>query len=246
VRFDLAAATNVRCDVGIALAPLCPSGLVHRFGLDADLADTETDLVATCSVDGCPSFVDDGLARQAASFDGVGLDVDSSSVDWDGAQSFTVSYWIRRDPAVPMTVNEVVVGREETAVHWWTGVWESGDRQGKASFVLLSSLSQSEDEHVGLTGTTVVNDGQWHMVTAVHDAEHGEVRLYVDGRLEDFERLNYDGDFAADTPLQLGYLSDWWWFYGQLDELAIFDRALPDAVIRAILNQGNNGAPICR
>jgi hypothetical protein len=69
-------------------------------------------------------------------------------------------------------------------------------------------------------------------VVAVKDGE--EMRLYVDGEL--VAKSNDNTKLSPGLTLLVGQLDrsrDWRRFVGQLDELAIYNRALSDGEIRA-------------
>jgi len=73
---------------------------------------------------------------------------------------------------------------------------------------------------------------RWEHVVAVKDG--GEMRLYVDGEL--VATANDNTKLASDMTLLVGQLDrtrGWRRFVGQLDELAIYNRALSDGEIRA-------------
>ena len=83
--------------------------------------------------------------------------------------------------------------------------------------------------------TTDVNDGRWHMITAVHQ-QGGEKKIYVDGRLEDRD------PFQTWTPVTNNFVVGGWkdgtnfhgGYNGLLDEIRVYDRPLLDHEISAL------------
>ena len=72
---------------------------------------------------------------------------------------------------------------------------------------------------------------RWEHVVAVKDG--GEMRLYIDGEL--VAKANDNTKLAPNMTLLVGQLDrnrDWRRFVGQLDELAVYNRALSDGEIR--------------
>ncbi|WP_168433076.1 LamG-like jellyroll fold domain-containing protein [Pontiella sulfatireligans] len=69
-----------------------------------------------------------------------------------------------------------------------------------------------------VTSFKPINDGRWHHVAAERTVAVGEMRLYVDGRLEAYG--NGAGAALSETSLVLGG------FAGLLDEVKFYDRAL--------------------
>ena len=75
---------------------------------------------------------------------------------------------------------------------------------------------------------TVVNDGNWHMVTFVREGT--SLHLYVDGSLEG-SLTNISGTFLANVPVRIGSYSAGStspskWFDGQIDDMRMWTRAL--------------------
>ena len=95
-------------------------------------------------------------------------------------------------------------------------------------------------------GQTDVADGRWHLAVAVYEpiGNVAKKRLYVDGRL----------DAESEAPLALHQNDDPVWlgaafgyagreFYGQIDEVAIFARALLADEVAAMFAAGSPDNP---
>jgi hypothetical protein len=86
-----------------------------------------------------------------------------------------------------------------------------------------------------LTGTTTLNDGQWHLMTLTFQPG-GPVILYIDGHMET------SGTAPVFTfnpnPLRFGVMTDGFWtpYNGLLDDVQIYNRVLSAAEVRAIYN----------
>ncbi|MEA3226960.1 MAG: LamG domain-containing protein, partial [Planctomycetota bacterium] len=104
-------------------------------------------------------------------------------------------------------------------------------------------------------GTTKVNDDEWRHVAVVLEDDGSpdiaEVRLFVDGVLDadnaDLadEPINTIEDMdvtIGQNPQSLGTRS----FGGLLDEIRIYDRALTQAEIQAVMNEAGQGFPVAR
>ena len=75
---------------------------------------------------------------------------------------------------------------------------------------------------------------QWVMVAGTFDTVAGTRRVYIDGRPVG---SSVPGPHTASSaPLTIGYSGVWpgRWFDGAIDEVAIFDRSLSDAEIKAL------------
>jgi hypothetical protein len=178
-----------------------------------------------------------GGAQVFSSNNQTGIDVPPAGLsldapfDWGATDSFTIEYWIKREPGI--TGNEVVVGRDDglTNLHWWTGV----DASGVASFQLRDLANQGPPI---ISGTTNVADGQWHHIVAVRNADLNRNLLYVDGIEEASANFTYtalSGGFVSPgASLNIGWLglSTFFHFNGIIDEVALYDFALPPAMIQ--------------
>ncbi|MHC4328406.1 MAG: LamG domain-containing protein [Planctomycetota bacterium] len=101
-------------------------------------------------------------------------------------------------------------------------------------------------------GTTILTDDQWHHVAVVlvddGSPDVVETLLYVDGVLE---TSNAD---SADEPINTAEEMDVTigqnphatnrWFDGLLDEARIYERALSQAEIQAVMNEAGQGFPV--
>ena len=104
-----------------------------------------------------------------------------------------------------------------------------------------------------VTSGSGIFDEEWHFVVLKYDHEGGDVsNIWVDGLKKQILDGNGDpgsGDvvFELDTPVLGNFpprIGAWtitdWYFVGQLDEFAIWNRALSDTEISQLYN-GNTG-----
>jgi hypothetical protein len=77
------------------------------------------------------------------------------------------------------------------------GLWEGWTLQ------VIGGTPSLEIRHGGVnaTGTTDVDDGEWHMVTAIYDYYGLEAKMYVDGELEATDDAGLSPDTVVKTPL---------------------------------------------
>ena len=81
-------------------------------------------------------------------------------------------------------------------------------------------------------GQTVLEFRDWHHVALVRGP--GELKVYLDGKLELESKLEWSIDQPAKLPVFIGGRSDkLFGFEGKLDEVAVFDRALSAAEVAA-------------
>lgn len=205
-----------------------------------------------CASTGCPEPDDDAMVGSALWFNGIDAgitvpDYGESLVDMEINSSFSISLWFRRE-AGNVDRNEVLVGRyayKET--HFWVGI----NTNSTVSFLLWDSdiiqLPTAEERmSIGfMSGATEVADGQWHHVVAVRNGQTGYNLIYLDGTLEGRIPVTYTGSFYADKAVSMGNMHNDYYFYGSMDEVALFDVALSGNTIQQLYNAGIATETVC-
>jgi hypothetical protein len=224
----------------------CPEEMTSYWKLDGELNppylnEIDPDFDGECRTAGaCPTPTTDAAVGEGAQVfapAGVtGINIPAritldAPFDWGADDSFTIEFWIKR--ASGITSTEVVVGRDDasTNLHWWIGLTNTG----RVAFQLKDVGNQGP---AMLVGSTVVADGQWHHVAAVRDADQNKNLLYVDGVLDGFKDHDYSplgvgvGFKSPTAALNIGWLnlSPNYYFNGVIDEVALYDVALPERI----------------
>jgi lysophospholipase L1-like esterase len=244
VATNAAGTDTQRFNIDVAEAPACSEDMTHYYKFEETggppYADFYGENDATCT--NCPT-VTTGIVDSAQFFDGSDDEVqlpDDGSFDWAADASFTVQYWMMTDAST--SGNRVIVGRDggPTSLHWWIGC----DDNGKVRFNLNDI--NGNGQYIGNKGD-VLNDGEWHLITAVRDDAAGMNRIYVDAALIDSAAHDYTAGFAESVPVNVGYinLSHNYRYEGRVDELAFWDKALAPAEIRSHYNRGLAGNGYC-
>jgi hypothetical protein len=212
----------------------CPDAISSYWKLDEADGPTYADFIKDNDGTGTVNpTAAAGIVNGAQQFDGAttGIDVAADrSFDWNVGESFSIEYWIKRDVA-PGAI-EVAVGRDDatSSLQWWTGL----SNDGKASFILRGKDdSGAAGDMLGVG--PVISDGDWHHVVAVRDGVNGKNLLYVDGVGVGNRDVTYtDGFDSTSSALNIGWLNLQFGFHfgGTLDEVALYDRALPQTEIQ--------------
>ncbi|MEM7262399.1 MAG: LamG-like jellyroll fold domain-containing protein [Planctomycetota bacterium] len=222
----------------------CPTGLLVRVPLDATQGglyrDRAGDADLTCVDDVCPIPVPGAIAG-AQNFSGPGLGLMAEAqpiLDFAPGESFTFECWFRMDQ--PGT--EIFMGRIDldNGLEVWLGQF-----QGKVAF-LLKDTSGADGEF--LVSEPAMTDGLWHHAVGVRDVASNQMKVYVDGVLSAQRSEGFVGDFASsEAPLTVGWLGsgDGFPFRGELDEIALYDRALSDEEVTDHFLRGSAGQPVC-
>jgi hypothetical protein len=218
----------------------CPADLMVLLKLDEtagpNYADFYVEHNATASV---PPTATAGKINGAQLFSATTkLDIpdNDTEFDWASTASFSFECWIKTTTTAAM----VAMARNRidytTAASWWIGT----NASGYAAFELRDNGSNN----LVLSGTKLLNNGQWHHIVAVRDNSTDQNRLYVDGVLEASGPINYPNSFIADNPTEInvGWLhransgDPEYHFIGSIDEVAIFNRAVSAAEVTSFYN----------
>ena len=160
-----------------------------------------------------------GSANGASAFDGLRDAVSvPGALDARGRRPYTVELWAR--PAA-------VDGRGR---HLWAQGTREGARAGTGVWLSSAGLGferWSGGERAGITYPAGLPAGRWSHVVASYDGEL--MRLFVGGR-QVGSRATTAPLAATDVPLTFGAFDPAsGHFHGALDEVAVYDRALPRA-----------------
>jgi|GEM_PF-1891134 len=224
-----------------------PSQLDANYPLDTDVQD-----ISGNNLHGVP--YEDGIAANplvhvsgavggAAHFDGASDHVQLPTGVLDPTESFTVAACVQSTRELDRWQSLVVKsgGNAFNVNHPFVNlaVSRSGYAQSRLSFHL--SDGDGVHEYETLSNLPVI-DGSWHQATAVYDSNASEMRLYIDGELNDsLPTPGYQG-FNNSTDVFVGAATDGAngvlvhdsvpaaplqdHFEGKIDELRFYSRAL--------------------
>lgn len=203
-----------------------PSGLVGFWPADGDYLDYAGTNNGTPL--GNVTFIS-GVVGQAFSFDGSGDGVSLGNPSALRLQTFTIEAWIKRSSAVFTSFDN----QPYANIFSWGGGGYSLGLQSDGRLY----LSQVEVGSVGMP--YLVTDTTWHQVAVTKSGS--VVNFYVDGVA--YRAPAYDPGFTFATSLVIGAeggpLAAC--FYGAIDEVAVYNRALTTTEIQSIYNAGAAG-----
>ena len=212
-----------------------PKGMTHYYKFEESTPPYIDSFGFTNATSSTPPTQTAGLVGNAQSFSGTEkVDIPDDDVsDWESNASFTLEFWMNTT-ATPPDV-EVMIGRNDatSTVHWWVGY----NPDGRASFQLRDI--NSEGALIGDKGP-LVNDGSWHLITAVRDGSLGKNYLYIDGSKIDSASQTYTASFDGSVAVNIGYLNvaPYYYYVGLLDEVALYNVALSQSEIQKHYNFG--------
>ncbi len=173
-----------------------------------------------------PSWTTAG-GRSFLSFNGTANAVEIHPFP-DNSGGVTVSAWARSDTATWNIAGSLVSRRAQWALHPWTGTT-------RLSFLIVRADTEAEifvDFDFSLLPGFDIRE--WHHYAATYDAGTGTVRLFLDGKLHRTATFAPVPFKSQTTPLFIGKDSiQTRHFAGDIDEVIVYQRALPAAAIAA-------------
>ena len=212
----------------------CPPSMVSYWKFDEGSGQTAYDAVSGNRGTIYGATWTTGIVNGALSFDGVNDYVEvPDSPDLDISGEITVEAWIK----TTKTNSGYIIDKRWPHINYRFGM----SNEGKIWF--------STKDWIWLPGNTLINDGSWHHVVGVKDSD-GLLHVYVDG-VEDATPIASGGTDLNDDPVKIGIfrsrggsLSAAW--QGQIDEVAIYKRALTAEKIQQHYQNGLCGLGYCQ
>ena len=181
-----------------------------------------------------PAFPGFDPGNLSVLFNGGSSEIDCpAGVSLGGPTNFTVMAWIKTTSAT----NGVVIQQRDSSGAGYAGEYQLSVN-GTVNFFVYSNSYQ-----FNLTTTRTVNDGQWHQLAAVRSGANGYI--YVDGT----QAASGSGTVQALNPavgvwIGADQRDGDSYFSGDLDEVAVFGRALSASVIQGIYKSATDSVPV--
>ena len=168
--------------------------------------------------------------------------VDANAINFDGASGYTqIPRSVSNDFTLMLWVKTTDTGGGS---QWWAGKGLlDGEMAGGGSDFGTSLVGSQAAFGVGnpdttILSTTSINDGTWHHVAATRDSGSGEIKLYVDGLLENSLVTTATG-VRAPANLRLGSIrtgTAGGFLAASIDDARIYNYVMNPTEIATILN----------
>lgn len=156
-----------------------------------------------------------------------------SSVTWAGLPkptAMTASIWVKLDPTSP-TKSWLLDDMTTVSGLGWRG-WQFKLERAGANTLVNWILADNAGIRQTTTGTVPDLYGAWHHLVGTHDGA-GTARLYVDGTLVAQKTTSTFAPAPATKTLRLNNIADDQ-FYGDVDSISIWNRALTAAEVQSL------------
>lgn len=212
------------------MAAVTTDGLVGAWlfddGTDTTVADSSGNELDGELVQGEPEWVE-GKFGTAMNFDGTDM-VNVPDNDLLDLTSFTIAAWIN-SPATSGRWHVIAAKEARNPTGRNYGIFGHVNN-GSIHYSFTSGGWKSFD------APTNVTDGTWHHVAATY--EQPNFKLYIDGELD--AEVAPDGvPESNESPLYIGGCDIGnYWMTGAIDEVVLFDRALSEAELAELIEDG--------
>ncbi len=204
---------------GVAVGAI-PAPVAH-FGFDVyDGKISDSVSGQSLAVPSAVSVKSDGISGSYVALKRQGDSVISLGKNFGFTGDFSISFWVRTSPGYrdsgSIALGRHLAGSYNGYFFMINGEWGYGATD-KITFYYSNASAISK---------TSINDGRWHHVAAVYRKTQGAT-LYIDGALDAKGPAN--PIIIPDVPFVVGGIT---WdkpngtFAGDIDELAIFDKAV--------------------
>ena len=155
----------------------------------------------------------------------------SNSLTFDGQDDYvSIRRDISTDFSIALWTKTTQVGTTIHS-HWFDGKGLVDMEVSGVTNDFGTSLLQSKfafgtgSPDVTIVSTTDINDGNWHFCVATRKSSTGELKLYVDGVLEN-TGTGRTGALTASNIIKIGSDNNRGFFLGEIDEVSIWDKVL--------------------
>ncbi len=181
---------------------------------------------------GDPQWVD-GKFGEALEFNGVEDYVDCGNGEsLDITQTITVMGWVKPDEALGLDGWQRFASRGEYNTGWMIGITNAGKPD--------LTITNAGGGFVTMYGKTTLELGRWYHIAGVVDSSTRQVYIYFNGTLDNNPMAHSGEMMNPGVPTTIGKsgVAHVYDFHGVIDEVVIFDVALEEEDIQAIMNKG--------
>jgi hypothetical protein len=181
---------------------------------------------------GDPNWID-GISGKALSFDGQNDYVevpDDDALDPTSTQEITIAAWVYITTYEAQTASNYfgIVGKTATTGRDYGNYVfciandNDGSTVGKLRFVLHDATG-----FVSVYSNSLVPKNQWVHVAFTHDVSKNS-KFFINGALDALDTSTITEHFAnSNKPFTIGHTNSYWdYFYGSMDEVLLYNRAL--------------------
>ena len=207
-----------------------PSGLIHWFPIDAAAQDFRDGLSGAIAMSEKGQFdVSDREDSKALKLNGRTQFKFQTGVDVEFDRPFTMAGWIKPSGK---SSGAILSKMDEKAAYRGFDLWMEGGRIG------THIVNTWESNALKVVSSEVLKPDTWQHVVLTYDGSHkaAGVKIYIDGKLSknQVQADTLSATIATSQPLRIGSRSTSANWKGEVDDLRIYGRALPEGEIVSV------------
>ena len=231
----------VVCVVMALISSTANAALVARYEFEGNANDSAGTNHGTLT-DGASTGFDAERNSNVLNLDGIDDHVligDQAALNFGAADSFSISAWIKTSQTTAAPIVEKRAWTSSAGGYALAG-YSFVVHQDKEYF----DIEDASNNNTPIFGNTVINDNQWHHVIAVRNAATDQLLLYVDGVLDAFTEDTTSGsltnsfDFLIGKRKSFDHIVDYHYFGGSIDDVRIYNEAIPEPATVLLLTLG--------
>jgi hypothetical protein len=233
---------------GIINAQQCPSDIISYWKLDGSSETILTDDISAHTATATTTLTSiTGKVGNAKYFDGSDVVNVANHADFNftSTSSFSIELWVNFTDVDFGERNKVFIGNNDP--YNGGGFWFIGAEFNTGKVIFYLKDSNGNDQQI--TSSNAYNNGAWHHIVAIRDKSTNTNSLYIDGTLVGSAVYNYTGSFVSSNPINIGYLlrddAPDYFFNGNIDEIAIYKKALPVSEITGHISKAAYSLGYC-
>lgn len=208
-----------------------PEGLAHWFALDETsgnkLLNAATGAVLTIEKGKLESADRDGVSK-ALKLNGRTQFKADVSPELEFDKPFSLALWLKFTGAAGAILSKM----DDRAAHRGFDLWVQGKGIG------VHVVNTWPSNALKVVSKDQLKQGKWQHVVVTYDGSHKQegVKIYIDGKLSahQVEADSLDATIATKQPFRVGSRSTGANFKGEIDDLRIYDRVIPEAELAAV------------
>tara|TARA_B100000575_G_C23131592_1_gene656465 strand:- start:209 stop:2185 length:1977 start_codon:yes stop_codon:yes gene_type:complete len=173
-----------------------------------------------------------GNENSAYSFNGQGNNIDLGNSEQYRFSDFTISLWYKTTRVMdPAAYLGIITKGEAFEINLGDG---DGGGNGNITAVLNNLMTDTRSK---LSDSTNYSDDKWHNIIISRNISGNIFKIYIDGELRDSSHSGGNNLLANSDNLLIGKKFNKAFFEGQIDDIAIWRRALNEIEILAAYKQ---------
>jgi hypothetical protein len=208
---------------------------IANYPLDGNAVDISGSGLNGNVIGATPATNRFGASQSSMAFNGVNNVINCGNpTAFNFASNFTISAWVKLNGF--QSAKYIVAKYNGSAGARSYGLATEVGTARAYAFV----STPSGGSYVECIGGAPLNDSKWHSLNFVYDNAVG-IHLYVDGASVASSPAAGYGPFTNSLPLTIGGLTNAQFFGGQIDDVKIYNRALPSAEVQSRFDAEKEG-----